>query len=55
MRRTDPYDQAADVGRPALADAADRVNSAAPLLFVLLWSGSFLGTRVGPRHMLPVW
>src|SRR5476649_1861070 len=28
---------------------------AAPLLFVLLWSSSFLGTRVGLRHMSPLW
>lgn len=31
------------------------MNSAAPLLFVLLWSSSFLGTRVGLRHMSPLW
>jgi drug/metabolite transporter (DMT)-like permease len=34
---------------------ADTLNSAAPLLFVLLWSSSFLGTRVGLRHMSPLW
>ena len=34
---------------------ADRLNNAAPLLFVLLWSSSFLGTRVGLRHMSPLW
>jgi drug/metabolite transporter (DMT)-like permease len=33
-------------------DTLDRV---APLLFVLLWSSSFLGTRVGLRHMSPLW
>jgi len=34
---------------------ADRLNRAAPLLFVLLWSSSFLGTRIGLRHMSPLW
>jgi drug/metabolite transporter (DMT)-like permease len=34
---------------------ADTLNTAAPLLFVLLWSSSFLGTRVGLRHMSPLW
>jgi drug/metabolite transporter (DMT)-like permease len=33
----------------------DQVNRAAPLLFVLLWSSSFLGTRIGLRHMSPLW
>jgi drug/metabolite transporter (DMT)-like permease len=45
--------------RPAtvapMAGTADRLNNAAPLLFVLLWSSSFLGTRVGLRHMSPLW
>jgi drug/metabolite transporter (DMT)-like permease len=31
------------------------LDRAAPLLFVLLWSSSFLGTRVGLRHMSPLW
>ncbi len=35
--------------------AGDRLNNVAPLLFVLLWSSSFLGTRVGLRHMSPLW
>ena len=26
-----------------------------PLSFVLLWSSSFLGTRIGLRHMSPLW
>ncbi len=54
MRRTDPQDGAA-ASRPVLAGLADRVNNAAPLLFVLLWSSSFLGTRIGLRHMSPLW
>ena len=33
----------------------DILDRAAPLLFVLLWSSSFLGTRVGLRHMSPLW
>lgn len=56
MRRTDPHRGATQVatGFP-LASFADRLNNAAPLLFVLLWSSSFLGTRVGLRHMSPLW
>ena len=34
--------------------AIDRLNTAAPLLFVLLWSSSFLAVRVGLRHMSPL-
>jgi len=34
---------------------ADRLNKVAPVLFVLLWSSSFLGARVGLRHMSPLW
>ena len=49
MRRTDPHDNA-----PA-SRAAELLDRAAPLLFVLLWSSSFLGTRVGLRHMSPLW
>ena len=30
------------------------LNTAAPLLFVLLWSSSFLAVRVGLRHMSPL-
>lgn len=57
MSRTDPRDSATanTASRPAMASAADRLNSAAPLLFVLLWSSSFLGTRIGLRHMSPLW
>jgi drug/metabolite transporter (DMT)-like permease len=57
MRRTDPHDgtTATAVSRPAFARVADRLNNTAPLLFVLLWSSSFLGTRVGLRHMSPLW
>lgn len=57
MTRTDPHDRApAGIAmRPPLATAADKLNRAAPLLFVLLWSSSFLGTRVGLRHMSPLW
>src|SRR5580700_1568494 len=54
MRRTDPQNGAAET-RPPLAGIGDRLNNAAPLLFVLLWSSSFLGTRVGLRHMSPLW
>ncbi|MGA3004388.1 MAG: DMT family transporter [Acetobacteraceae bacterium] len=54
MRRTDPQNGAA-AARPALASIAGRVNNTAPLLFVLLWSSSFLGTRIGLRHMSPLW
>ena len=46
MRGTDRNDR---------ATASDRLNRVAPLLFVLLWSSSFLGTRVGLRHMSPLW
>ena len=34
--------------------ALDRLNAAAPLLFLALWSSSFLGTRIGLRHMSPL-
>ena len=57
MGSTDPHDGVPFRGaipRP-LAGAADRLDSAAPLLFVLLWSSSFLGTRIGLRHMSPLW
>ena len=54
MSRTNPHDSVA-VTRPRLANAAEKLNNAAPLLFVLLWSSSFLGTRVGLRHMSPLW
>jgi drug/metabolite transporter (DMT)-like permease len=57
LSRTDPHDRApAGIAtRPPLASTADRLDNAAPLLFVLLWSSSFLGTRVGLRHMSPLW
>jgi drug/metabolite transporter (DMT)-like permease len=42
------------VTAPAEANAG-LLDRAAPLLFVLLWSSSFLGTRVGLRHMSPLW
>jgi drug/metabolite transporter (DMT)-like permease len=54
---TGPHDRPA-LGfavRAPLSGAAARLNNAAPLLFVLLWSSSFLGTRVGLRHMSPLW
>jgi drug/metabolite transporter (DMT)-like permease len=35
--------------------AGNNLDRVAPLLFVLLWSSSFLGTRVGLRHMSPLW
>jgi len=34
--------------------APNRLNAAAPLLFLALWSSSYLGTRVGLRHMSPL-
>ena len=57
MSHTDPHDRAPAgvITRPPLATASTRLNNAAPLLFVLLWSSSFLGTRVGLRHMSPLW
>ncbi len=33
---------------------AGMLDRAAPWLFVLLWSSSFLGTRIGLRHMSPL-
>lgn len=33
---------------------SDWLNRAAPLLFILLWSSSFIGTRAGLRHMSPL-
>jgi len=55
MTSTDPRETTL-AGRPGLAGSTgDLVNRAAPLLFVLLWSSSFLGTRVGLRHMSPLW
>jgi drug/metabolite transporter (DMT)-like permease len=54
MRRTESA-LGATAARPVLTSAADRLNHAAPLLFVLLWSSSFLGTRIGLRHMSPLW
>jgi drug/metabolite transporter (DMT)-like permease len=52
MSHTDQHGRVA-ISRPP--SATDRLNNAAPLLFVLLWSSSFLGTRVGLRHMSPLW
>ena len=54
MNSQDPRDgiSAGIATRPATGDL---LNRAAPLLFVLLWSSSFLGTRVGLRHMSPLW
>jgi drug/metabolite transporter (DMT)-like permease len=54
MSRTDPY-RARTPTVVAPLVAAGRLNAAAPLLFVLLWSSSFLGTRIGLRHMSPLW
>src|SRR4051794_9723767 len=51
MSQTDPREQT-----PApRSHAAGLLERAAPLLFVLLWSSSFLGTRIGLRHMSPLW
>src|SRR5947209_5741605 len=49
MSHTDPREHAPATRAPDLLDRA------APLLFVLLWSSSFLGTRIGLRHMSPLW
>jgi drug/metabolite transporter (DMT)-like permease len=54
MRRPAPHNAAA-LTHTASVSLADRLNNAAPLLFVLLWSSSFLGTRIGLRHMSPLW
>ena len=40
--------------RPRPLPAAVRLNRVAPVLFVLLWSSSFLAVRVGLRHMSPL-
>src|SRR4051794_4346077 len=58
MNSTDPRETTPAgtvVGPNPLQSIGDRLNNAAPLLFVLLWSSSFLGTRVGLRHMSPLW
>ena len=44
---------AGTTARPVPGES-DLLNRAAPLLFVLLWSSSFLGARVGLRHMSPL-
>jgi drug/metabolite transporter (DMT)-like permease len=44
----------APAGR-ARHSAGSHLDRVAPVLFVLLWSSSFLGTRVGLRHMSPLW
>src|ERR1700721_2250703 len=54
MNSQDPRDSTS-AGTATDPQAGDRLNNAAPLLFVLLWSSSFLGTRVGLRHMSPLW
>jgi drug/metabolite transporter (DMT)-like permease len=53
MNQTDPTSRppAATTTRPS-AGTLDRM---APLLFVLLWSSSFLGARLGLPHMSPLW
>jgi drug/metabolite transporter (DMT)-like permease len=55
MASTDPHETAMAGTIPLAATTGDMLNNAAPLLFVLLWSSSFLGTRVGLRHMSPLW
>jgi len=64
MSHRDPHDARESVchlgasvaaGPASAATPAGRLDSAAPLLFVLLWSSSFLGTRIGLRHMSPLW
>ena len=41
-------------GHAPVNGTRERLNKAAPLLFLILWSSSFLGTRVGLRHMSPL-
>jgi drug/metabolite transporter (DMT)-like permease len=55
MTDTNPHEAMAAGTVPLTRSAGDMLNRAAPLLFVLLWSSSFLGTRVGLRHMSPLW
>ena len=38
----------------ATSTTADRLNAAAPVLFVLLWSSSFIAVRTGLAHMTPL-
>jgi drug/metabolite transporter (DMT)-like permease len=40
--------------QPLAATTRDRLNRVAPIVFLILWSSSFLGTRVGLRHMSPL-
>lgn len=54
MNNQDPR-ESTSAGPATRPKAGDLLNRAAPLLFVLLWSSSFLGTRVGLRHMSPLW
>jgi drug/metabolite transporter (DMT)-like permease len=55
MAAPDPRAQTGgNLAVPAPSHAANALNRAAPLLFVLLWSSSFLGARVGLRHMSPL-
>jgi drug/metabolite transporter (DMT)-like permease len=58
MTSTDPHETtlAGNVARAPLPHSVgEMLNRIAPMLFVLLWSSSFLGTRVGLRHMSPLW
>src|SRR5450432_175852 len=54
MNSQDPRDSTS-AGTATDPEAGDLLERAAPLLFVLLWSSSFLGTRIGLRHMSPLW
>jgi drug/metabolite transporter (DMT)-like permease len=51
MTRTDPGNRSAADTFPVPGP----LDRAAPLLFVLLWSSSFIGARLGLRHMSPLW
>ena len=42
-------------GTVLVSRPAGRLDRFAPLLFVLLWSSSFIGARLGLRHMSPLW
>ena len=52
MKRPSPNGGARE---PAISPRATTLDRTAPLLFVLLWSSSFVGARVGLHHMSPLW
>jgi len=54
MTRTDPGSRSPASAFP-VAHRPSTLDRVAPLLFVLLWSSSFIGARLGLRHMSPLW